>query len=217
MNQLRTSGRFLLLTVLILGNASCLIGRVWMVDHRYEAVAMRGQRGGEVPLRIISSGDKTDLVAVDGDTKFSFEISPGKLLLKIHNNGAEALRLDLDEAYFLDPQTEKHELTVVQVESFQQRVYRIPPHGTLELRLWPTDWARKNKGRLHTWIGDSLFGGSTIYEPVSDSKQKAISNHQEDIGKSFEVHLSLRSGEHLVPYRFKFTAKGLFATKVWWA
>ena len=90
--------------------------------------------------------------------------------------------------------------------------------------MWPSDWAREYEGRVSTGRSDSLLGDGTlspderrifIYE--GGSRSDAIANRSLDIGKSFEINLSLNRGESRMVYRFRFTVTGLFAKKIWWA
>ena len=216
--------RILFLLILASGNVSCLVGRVWVVDHHFKTEAARVESGREISLRTTAKDDETDLYASDKDVEFFFRVTNGRLSVTIRNKGQESLSLALDESSFVDATDQVHTLSIVGQTPGHQETPAIEPGSKLEISVWPSDWAWEYKGRVSTWRSDSLLiddrrgdhrQRGTIYE--GRARSDALANWIQDIGKSFEINLSLNRGESRMAYRFRFTVTGLFAKKIWWA
>ncbi len=214
MNARTLPRRGLVAIVASLG-AGCLIGRVWMVGYRFDASALREASGTESAFAVEHVGDGADLIATDDRVESVFRIGPSPIEVSIRNLGADPLVLDTAEVLFIDSERAVHHVIDTSRDLSRQPVVEVPPRATNRLSLWPEDWAREgSNGRPSVWIGDSPLGGSTIEE---ESREKALSNRQKDVGKGFEVVLPMRIGHERVSYRFRFTVVGLVARRTLWA
>lgn len=205
------------IVVLAAVSGSCLVGRVWTVDYKFDASALRSG-SGETALSTLSTrhvGDEVDLIAADERAEFAFRIEPGRIQVSAQNRGAEAFLLDLAGASYIDASGQTHRLVVIDPETAEGRDLEVQPGSTTRLSLWPKDWTRDGPdGRPSVWKGDSPLGGSTIAER---SREEALDRRRQDIGKSFEVILPIRISDARVLYRFRFTVSELVARRTWWA
>ncbi|MCP3982705.1 MAG: hypothetical protein GY716_25720 [bacterium] len=198
----------------VLCTTACLIGRVSLVDYKYDTSALRMTAGIDAPLQTTADGTETDLIVEDGATKFLFRVFPGRIYVTIVNNDERALRLDIADATHVDSDGHRRRLFVFGQESEKQETLVISPGSTVDLSLWPEDWVRRYKGRPITGKADSPMGGKTMVEA---SREEALEAKKDDVGKSFEVHLPFRRDDASVDYVFRFEVSSLFATRIWWA
>jgi hypothetical protein len=201
-----------LVAVLASVGAGCFVGRVWMVDYKFDTSAVRDASGRETVLSTSRVADEVDLTAEDDHAAFAFRFEPGRIRVSIRNRGTEALSLDLDEASYVDASGQTHRLFLFDRDLAQERGLEIQQRSTADLSLWPRDWTRSCPEGPCVFRGDSPLGGSTIEE---NSREKALAQRQQDMGKRFEIVLPLRIADERVSYRFRFTVSELVARRIW--
>lgn len=216
MTSVRSLLRLSCVAFLAAVGASCLVGRVWMVDYKFETSALRSASGSETGLSASRAGEDIDLIAMDERAEFSFRVESGRIGVSIQNRSTEPLSLYVADASYVDPSGRTHGLLFLSNKKLvQDRALEVGPRSTIELSLWPKDWNHGwYKGRPSVWSGDSPLGGSTIEETT---REKALEKRAQDIGKGFEIALPLGISDERVTYRFRFMVSELVARRTWWA
>jgi hypothetical protein len=187
-----------------------------MVDYRFETSALRASAGTEAALSTGPDGEEVDLLVTDAPVRFAFEVEPGRIRVRVENQGSEDLFLDPADASYVDGRGQEHRLFVFEHDPATEPTSRVPGHSTASLSLWPEGWHHgEHEGRPAVWRGDSpLDGESTIEET---SSERALANRRQDVGRSFEIVLPVRIAGREVSYRFRFAVAELVARRTWWA
>ena len=200
-----------LLALAAIGCSACLAGYRWTIDYDYATSSFRSL--SDVETRLATEADTDDLIVHDEIARFSFRVEPGSILVSIRNGLSTDLRLDLQDAYYVDIDGDMHKLFVSATQDGHELSANIAPEATLDLFLWPDDWMRDSSDGPSTWRADSPLGGLT----VEGSRAKALAARESDIGRSFEIVLPVLAGKHRYVYRFRFTVTELHAKRIWWA
>jgi len=212
----RPSLQLALIVLCVSLGAGCLVGRVWMVDYSFDSTALRVHASEEIALATSQVGDEVDLLATDERARFAFRVAPGRIQVSVENRGPEPLSLNFADAAYVDANRKTHGLHVfVDDALLQDPAMEVLPDATMQFSLWPKDWSHGwHDGRPAIWRGDSPLGGTTI---EGTSREKALANRREDVGKSFEIVLPLGTRHERTVYRFQFTVLGLVARRTSWA
>jgi hypothetical protein len=214
-STLRVLLRLGFLAVLASIGAGCFVARVWMVDYRFETSASRTESGTETTLATSAAGQE-DLAAGDDPARFAFEVEPGRIRVRVENQGTDALFLDVADASYVDALGQKHRLSVVDQDAAPVLTLKVPGRSTARISMWPEDWNHgQYKGQPLIWRGDSpLDGASTIEET---SRESALEKRRQDIGRDFEIVLPLRIAGRRAFYQFRFAVAELIARRTWTA
>ena len=114
----------------------------WRIDYEFEVAAERQDNGHKTSLQTSGRGRKVDLVAGDDIVSFSFNVRPGGIDCTVQNEGAEPVRLRLEDARFIGPDGTEHELYAAGARNRGEPSSFLEQGSEIAIFLWPRDWLR---------------------------------------------------------------------------